>query len=72
MPAYRFRVLDKSDRVIAGHHNRCENDDAARAYADVLVAQIGNPNIKILSGEREVPRTERLQAKAQAEGETAH
>src|SRR5262249_47368244 len=54
MAEYRFRFLDKLDRVIAGHYSRCEDDDAARAYADVLAAQIGNSNIEISSGDRPV------------------
>src|SRR5262249_22192316 len=56
MAEYRFRFLDKLDRVIAGHYSRCEDDDAARAYADVLAAQIGNSNIEISTGDRPVSR----------------
>jgi len=52
MPVYRFRFLDKSGRVIAGHYSRCEDDAAARAYADGLAAQTGNSNIEISRGDR--------------------
>ena len=51
MSVYRFRFLDKSGRVIAGHYSRCEDDDAARAYADGLAAQTGNSNIEISRGD---------------------
>ena len=52
MLVYRFRFLDKFGRVIAGHYSRCEDDDAARAYSDVLAAQTGNSNIEISRGDR--------------------
>ena len=56
MPVYRFRFLDKLGRVIAGHYGRCEDDNAARAYADALAAKTGNSNIEISSGDRPVSR----------------
>ena len=56
MAVYHFQFLDKSDRVIAGHYSRCEDDDAARRHADVLVAQTRNSNISIWNGDRPVSR----------------
>jgi len=66
VPVYRFRFLDKSGRVIAGHYSRCENDGAARAYADGLAVQTGNSNIEISRsdrpGSRETPEPLRSMA----------
>jgi hypothetical protein len=34
MPVYPFRILDKFDRVIAGQHSHCADDDSAREHAE--------------------------------------
>jgi len=56
MPTYRFRILDKSDRVIAGQYSYCEDDDLARKHAEILAAQTRHPSIEIWQDQREVPR----------------
>ena len=56
MPIYRFRILDKSDRVIAGQHWHCEDDDVARRHAEILAAQTKHSCIEIWRDAQQVPR----------------
>src|SRR5262245_8483398 len=56
MPIYRFRILDKLDRVIAGQYSYCSDDDAARRHADILAARTRRHDIAIWQGDRLVPR----------------
>jgi hypothetical protein len=62
MPIYRFRILDKFDRVIAGQHSLCENDDAARRHAEILAAQTRHSEIEIWHDQRQVLRISRPDA----------
>ena len=55
MPIYRFRILDKFDRVIAGQHSHCEDDDAARRHAEILAAHTRHSSIEIWHDQRWVP-----------------
>ena len=56
MPIYRFRILDKSDRVIAGQHWHCADDDVARRHAEILAAQTRHSSIEIWRDAQQVPR----------------
>jgi hypothetical protein len=56
MPIYRFRMLGRFDRVVAGQYQHCEDDDAAREHANVLASRTGNSNIEIWSDQRQVAR----------------
>jgi hypothetical protein len=57
MPIYRFRILDKGNRITAGQYSHCKDDDAAREHADILAAQIKDLSVEVWSDQqREVPR----------------
>jgi hypothetical protein len=60
MPIYRFRILGRSDQVIAGQYSHCKDDDAARQHADILAAQRRYSNIVIWDDDRQVPPRPRL------------
>jgi hypothetical protein len=62
MPIYRFRILDRFDRVIAGQHSHCEDDDVARRHSQILAAQTRHPNIEIWHDQRRVPEERSAQA----------
>jgi hypothetical protein len=57
MPIYRFRILDKSGRVIAGQYSHCVDDEAARANAKMLVEQVRGLGIEASCDTRQMPRT---------------
>ena len=56
MPIYRFRILDKFDRVIAGQYSHRIDDDAARDHANIFAAEIKNLSVEIWNDQRQVPR----------------
>jgi len=56
MPVYRFRILDKFGRVIAGQYIQCTDDDAARRHADILAAVSRKPGIEIWNRDQPVAR----------------
>ena len=54
MPLYRFRILDKFGRTIAGQFVDRDDDNAARQHAETLTAQTMNHEVEIWQGERRV------------------
>jgi hypothetical protein len=56
MHLYRFRILDKFDRIIAGQYRDCTDDDAARRHAKLLAALTRKSNIEIWNCDRLVSR----------------
>jgi len=56
MPVYRFRILDKFNRAIAGQFIYCMDDESARRHADVLAAVSRRQNIEIRADRRLVAR----------------
>jgi len=62
MPIYRFRILDKFNRFIAGQYSRCADDDAAREHAESLATQAKGPGIEIWCDAQQVPRSSRPDA----------
>jgi hypothetical protein len=78
MPLYRFRILDKSNRVVAGQGSICKNDDAAREHAELLATRVRDTDqIEIWHDQRQVirkrtPDADEEKAKPRASGRRPH
>ena len=76
MPLYRFRILNKSGRVVASQSAFCANDDGARAHAAMLAAETrthpieiseGEPRVAVETGDAEKFRREARRLREEAE-----
>ena len=54
MSTYRYYFLDTRHYVVDCRLIACETDDAARAFADGLLAESAYPAIEVWEGQREV------------------
>ena len=55
MPLYRFRILDKFGRRIAGQFSHLLDDDEARRHAVLLRERTKDHAVEVWQDERQVP-----------------
>ncbi len=56
MMAYRFFILDRSNRFRGAEVIEAPHDDAAKAQADALLSELGVPGFELWQGARPVAK----------------